>query len=386
MKPLALILSLSFITFPLISKELDLSKVRDPISYINKVKQGFDVNAVRSSDGYTLMHFAAETGSVELLNLLIERGAEKNPKMDRGDTPLSTAISFDKKEIIRILLEVGVNPNYQLGIADYNRTHFHYYLAKARKIDRYIFEMFVKKGANLESTDSFGETPLMTLASVGTSLDGVQFLIGAKTNVSAQNKFGRTALMSAAFTKNESVIKALLASGAQLEQRDKEGNTVLIAVVKTGTGAGDEEKKLNVIKLLLKEGASPNAKNGEGNTVLHEAVISQSFLILEYLTSLQLDFNARNNKQVTALDQAIINENWEATKILLTVETDINGLDKYGSTRLHSAILNNKVELIKLLLNAGANKNVKDKYGKSAVEFAISLGNDEVIQVLNSFP
>ncbi|MDV4198077.1 ankyrin repeat domain-containing protein, partial [Salmonella enterica subsp. enterica serovar 1,4,5,12:i:-] len=86
-------------------------------------------------DGYTLLHYAAELGNTDLTKFLLSKGAKPNEAMVRGNTPLSTAIGFDKTEIIKILLEAGVDPNYKLGESDYHRSHFHYYMVKTRKFE-----------------------------------------------------------------------------------------------------------------------------------------------------------------------------------------------------------------------------------------------------------
>lgn len=114
----------SFLTFPLLGTELDLSQMRDPKTIKEKVNKGYDVNAKRSVDGYTLLHYAAELGNVDLTKFLLSKGANANEAMIRGNTPLSTAIGLDKYgstmlhsailnekfELIKLLLEAGADP------------------------------------------------------------------------------------------------------------------------------------------------------------------------------------------------------------------------------------------------------------------------------------
>ena len=370
----------SFLTFPLLGTELDLSQMRDPKTIKEKVNKGYDVNAKRSVDGYNLLHYAAELGNVDLTKFLLSKGANANEAMIRGNTPLSTAIGFDKTEIIKILLEAGVDPNYQLGESDYKRSHFHYYMIKTRKFDPTIFNLFISKGANLETTDSFTETPLLSTASIDFKyIHHSENLMNVGANINAQSKFGKTPLMVAVFVRHFALVEEFIKRGANIELEDSDGNTVLLAMINMGNDTTDKPK---LFQILLQAGANPNHQNKEGGTALHLSVIGHSFEILELLTKQNVDPSIRNQKGVTALGQAIINENWRATKILLTIEKNINGLDKYGSTMLHSAILNEKFELIKLLLEAGADPQTKDQWGKSAIEFAERQNNPKVLGLL----
>ncbi|TGM01956.1 ankyrin repeat domain-containing protein [Leptospira jelokensis] len=375
-----LILFLLLQTNRMDANDLNLSQMRDPKTIKEKVNKGFDVNTKRSEDGYTLLHYAAELGNVDLTKFLIAKGASLNVPMKDGNTPLAIAISFSKNEIIRILLEQGVDPNYALGEKNYNRTHFHYFMTKVRKFDPSLFALFLTKGANLETKDSFTETPLITLASSEFKfIDHTKALLDAGANTNAQTKFGVTALMNSIFSRNFVLVEELIRRGANLELETSEGNTALLAMINMGNDHPDKPK---LFQMLLDAKANVNHKNFEGSTALHLSVIGNSLEILTILSQQNVDSSIKNNKGVTALDQAIINENWQATKILLTIEKDIDGLDKYGSTKLHSAILNEKYEFIQLLLDAGADPQKKDKWGKTAIEFAERQNNPKVLKLL----
>ncbi|TGL18619.1 ankyrin repeat domain-containing protein [Leptospira levettii] len=373
---LYVILSLNIIY----ANDLNISSMRDPKTIKEKVNKGFDVNTKRNEDGYTLLHYAAELGNIDLAKFLISKGAGLNVPMKDGTTPLATAIGFSKNEMIKLLLEEGVDPNYVLGERNYNRTHFHYYITKIRKFDPNLFSLFLSKGANIESKDSFTETPLITLASSEFQfLEHTKALLDARANPNAQTKFGITPLMGAVFSRNFPLVQILIRQGSNIELENTDGNTVLLAMINMGNYHPDKPK---LFQILLDANANVNHTNAEGNSALHLCVIGDSLEILSILTKQNIDSSIRNSKGITALEQAITNENWPATKLLLAIETDINGWDKYGATKLHSAILNEKYELIQLLLDAGADPQKKDKWGKTAIEFAERQNNPKVLKLL----
>ena len=59
MKPFYNFLILISLAINVSATELDISKMRDSKTIMDKVNKGFDVNAVRAEDGYTLLHYAA---------------------------------------------------------------------------------------------------------------------------------------------------------------------------------------------------------------------------------------------------------------------------------------------------------------------------------------
>ena len=73
------------------------------------VKAGADPN-VRDKNGHTPLMMAA-TGSAELLELLIDLGAEVNAKQNHDWTALHYAAAHGDKDIIRVLISRGADPH-----------------------------------------------------------------------------------------------------------------------------------------------------------------------------------------------------------------------------------------------------------------------------------
>jgi ankyrin repeat protein len=68
-----------------------------------------DVNQ-RAAMNDTMLHFAAELGSTEDIDVLVTSGAEVNAVGDIGNTPLHGAALMGKVAAARRLLELGANP------------------------------------------------------------------------------------------------------------------------------------------------------------------------------------------------------------------------------------------------------------------------------------
>jgi hypothetical protein len=64
----------------------------------------------RDAGGRTLLHWAARNGSLPVLRLLVEQGADVNAVDYEGMTPLHSLASRGDIEGLRLLLEKGANP------------------------------------------------------------------------------------------------------------------------------------------------------------------------------------------------------------------------------------------------------------------------------------
>jgi len=72
---------------------------------------GVDVNLKRPGDQSTALIIAAGKGRLEVVNLLLTRGADVNLSNRNGWTPLMAAVSSGNRVIASHLLEKGADPN-----------------------------------------------------------------------------------------------------------------------------------------------------------------------------------------------------------------------------------------------------------------------------------
>ncbi|RYP39319.1 hypothetical protein DL768_010725 [Monosporascus sp. mg162] len=123
-----------------------------------RLEYGRDFAAHR---GQTPLSWAAEEGHREIVQLLLDKGAEIDAKDNDGRTPLWWAARNGHKEIVLLLLEKGAEIDAKGNIS---RTPLSWAAGKGHKE---IVQLLLDKGAEIDSKNINGWTPLSWAAANG---------------------------------------------------------------------------------------------------------------------------------------------------------------------------------------------------------------------------
>ena len=96
----------------------DAARDGDSFAVLTLLNTGIDINK-KNKDGWTALHIAASKNRLEIVELLIENGAEVDSKGDpstifiwqRGFTPLHYATVNGHKDIVELLINQGAQVN-----------------------------------------------------------------------------------------------------------------------------------------------------------------------------------------------------------------------------------------------------------------------------------
>lgn len=100
-----------------LSKDNVIEKIQNELKRYSKKyeeweKSGFDINYVfKDGKKATLLHLAASYTLENIVNALIEKGANVNEKGVRGETPLHETTHLKSINIANILIEKGADVN-----------------------------------------------------------------------------------------------------------------------------------------------------------------------------------------------------------------------------------------------------------------------------------
>ena len=213
--------------------------------------------------GWTPLYLAFERNEKHQLGVvkaLIAGGASVHERSTGTDTALHTAAYHGKTpEVIQVLLDAGANPT------DRNEYGVTPTYDAASNENLAVLEALLAAGGTVIDAIHNGRTPLHSAANFNDNPAVTERIIAEGANLEARDSWGRTSLHEAAGYENTApAIRVLLKAGANLEARDDEGNTPLHRAAAyeglLGAHAGD------AIKTLLEAGANPNARNGKGET------------------------------------------------------------------------------------------------------------------------
>ncbi len=150
------------------------------------------------SDGYTLLHWAAQEGFVKVAKLLVQYGADVNASDDNQMTPLYNSAGRDFK-MVKTLIELGadVNKHQPNGVALHNAVSWE---------STEIVEFLLAHGAKPNIADDEGQTPLFFAASAE-NLEIAKLLIAHGANKTVKDNNGKTPLDTIADKKAEAIAR-----------------------------------------------------------------------------------------------------------------------------------------------------------------------------------
>lgn len=193
------------------------------------INAGANADAI-SGEGASALMQAAYNGHVSTVKVLLDAGADVNKVIHlpnkQATNALQVAVQNGHTQTVQVLIDAGADVNSIVG----NRSAM---MIAAQIGNVQIVKMLIKAKAIVDMVDSRKQTALMFAAALG-HVDVIQALLDAGANIQAVNNQGATALMFAILYGHKEVIEVLLSAGADINAFDNFGNTVLAYARKSG--------------------------------------------------------------------------------------------------------------------------------------------------------
>ncbi|XP_043472529.1 putative ankyrin repeat protein RF_0381 [Leptopilina heterotoma] len=219
------------------------------------------VNDETQDHDQTPLHFAVQNGNVEIIKILLEKGAVVNATNKELNTPLHIAVS-DKynlsESVIQLLLENGAD----IKIYNENSRTPHDVCVNAsikRILSQHEIKMLLDSDGDIEEKDCWGYTALHRAVN-SESYELVEFLLCIGCDVNAETEFDETPLHLASQIRHKKISLLLLRAGADVNATTVADDTPLHLAVKHLSK--DDDGKF--LKMLINNGADLTAINYDG--------------------------------------------------------------------------------------------------------------------------
>jgi ankyrin repeat protein len=252
--------------------------------------------------GLTPVMFAARSGAVAALRVLIKAGADLNARTPEGFPPVVIALDNLHFDAAKVLVEAGAKADGGGLFA----------VVEARNRVNYVGDIQVPTGA----ASSLDVLKLM-LAHGADLMDRLpeQLLDRDARFTPPPPKITDVALIRAARSSDIDAMRVLIEGGADPSLRDAKrgGINTLLAVI-TGPELPSlieadrrptEEEAIAAIDFLLDHGVAPAIANDMGTTALHMAALRDYPGVIRHMAERGVDLNVADGEGYTPLDYAL---------------------------------------------------------------------------------
>lgn len=222
------------------------------------------------------------------------------------------------------------------------------------------------------------DTELM-LAILKNDLKLVQRAIKKGADVNSYDLYGNTPLIAASIHSSKEVIIKLLNMGADINTYNNTDMSPIISLTNRSNIPLEDYKIL--LMIYINHGAIIN----NDIMILNNVIINADIETVNYILKLGIDINKKDDSNNSTLYNAIRTKNLELISLLIRNGAKLNETNEAGFTALMHALFLDDINSMRLLLEKGANIQIKDHLNNTVLDYALKKGDEEIIELLYKY-
>lgn len=350
-----------------------------------------NLNHINKS-GKSAMHLAAENGLVELVRVLLAKGAPANIQTQKDlKAPLHITVEKNNLEIIQAFLESSNRPDFNLKNAAGDSP-----LSLALALgNNELVPALISGGADINSRNGSDQT-LLHQAIVKEDSDTAIFLLEQGADMNALTADQETPLQLAIHCRLPKVVDKLCILGVSLSAPNNKGDCPLWTTLES-----DQE---DISSILVKHGVDTDCwgpgPEGCFQTLLHRAIDQNKESAAIFLIRSGCDLDSPRQPGPNGEGGDSVKERasplhlccqWGLTRVLQTLidhGANVNALEYENKSPLHIAIQSQYEEIISILLcHPNIDLKIRDKLGNTPFATALTVRNHKAAQcILDRLP
>ncbi|WP_353279072.1 ankyrin repeat domain-containing protein [Wolbachia endosymbiont (group B) of Longitarsus flavicornis] len=333
------------------------SLYEEPNELIRAVRQRERLKSLineKDKFSYTPLQYAAKNGNWGMVNLFLDKTAERNPD------------------------DVANKDQFSIS---WTTVHYTVYNGDLNLLNN-IFQFLSDKETIINTKDNSGWTPLHYAVYYNAS-DMVKFLVNEGADISVKDKDGKTPLGIARGKGHTDIVQ-------YLEERSRD-----YARGKKAMHFAAENNNVEALSFLVSKGENVNDCGDDYWRPLHYAAKAGSLEAAKFLVESGAGFYSKEYETTDGqapIHIAAFHGHKDIVEFFVVEKgVDVNwqdgytsGVHTYGnySTPLHWASKGGRLDVVEHLVSLGANIDAKDWYSKIPIDIARSEGHTDIVQYL----
>jgi ankyrin repeat protein/predicted DNA-binding WGR domain protein len=325
----------------------------------NFVAKGVSINLpVQKLKKYRENPFLAQTEESESnQNFIKTVSGQKIYKEYSGENGLKSCLHFVytyfSPELINFLIEQGADINHQ---DMYGETPLHQFVSVASSIK--LIQLFLDRKADPSLSNLVASKTALHVATQKGSVEIVELLLEYSPKLDVQDSQGNTPLIIASEMRSSKIVRALCQAGANPNISNQKGRIALHLAFHSATTSSNAS--FDIESVLLLHNSNINAVDKHGRVPLHYAFLKKS-----------------NKSNMNAIDPIETVSSACSKK-----EINVNVQDKFKRSPLHYAARRGALTSTMFLLTKGADIDLIDVDGNTALGLGIIGGHSNFVAML----